>query len=104
MCLDHSYETASGLTPGRDEPEQSERWRREAGEYVGEHLGRLPVVVAARVGRTWSLYPLSPVDKARFASDYYRRIRARSHSTTTQTFARHSSTERCAAFARSAKS
>jgi 4-amino-4-deoxy-L-arabinose transferase-like glycosyltransferase len=70
------YETASGRTPGRDEPEQSERWRREAGEYVGDHLGRLPVVVAARVGRTWSLYPLSPVEKARFASDYYRRIRA----------------------------
>ena len=70
------YRTASGRTPGRDEPAQSKRWRREAGEYVRDHLGRVPVVVAARIGRTWSLYPLSPVEKARFASDYYKRIRA----------------------------
>jgi hypothetical protein len=38
---------------------------------VGDHLGRVPVVVAARVGRTWSLYPVAPAQKVRFASDYY---------------------------------
>jgi 4-amino-4-deoxy-L-arabinose transferase-like glycosyltransferase len=35
---------------------QSECLLREARRYVRDHLGRLPVVVAARVGRLWNLY------------------------------------------------
>jgi hypothetical protein len=38
----------------------SDAGRTHALEYAGDHLGRLPVVVAARVLRTWSLYPFSP--------------------------------------------
>jgi 4-amino-4-deoxy-L-arabinose transferase-like glycosyltransferase len=30
--------------------------RRQGLEYIGDHLGRLPVVVAARVARVWSVY------------------------------------------------
>ena len=41
---------------GRDKSEVSDLQREKAFEYIGDHLGRLPVVVAARVGRTWSLY------------------------------------------------
>jgi hypothetical protein len=41
----------------RDESILAARWRDEAVEYAGEHIGRLPVVVAARVGRSFSLYP-----------------------------------------------
>jgi hypothetical protein len=38
----------------------SDAGRTHALEYAGDHLGRLPVVLAARVLRTWSLYPFSP--------------------------------------------
>jgi 4-amino-4-deoxy-L-arabinose transferase-like glycosyltransferase len=69
-----TYGTAAGRTLVRNEAVQSSRWRRDAGRYVGDHLGRLPVVVAARVGRTWSLYPLAPAEKARFASNYYKHL------------------------------
>jgi hypothetical protein len=65
------YRTPAGRTLKRNEAVQSGRWRGDAQRYVGDHLGRLPVVVAARVGRTWSLYPLAPNEKVRFASDYY---------------------------------
>ena len=65
------YRTPAGKTLRRNEAIQSGRWRRDAQRYVGDHLGRLPVVVAARVGRTWSIYPLGPAEKVRFASDYY---------------------------------
>jgi hypothetical protein len=39
--------------------------RRHALDYAGEHLGRRPVVLAARTLRTWNLYPLSPVEQVR---------------------------------------
>jgi hypothetical protein len=65
------YRTPAGRTVRRNEAVQSGRWRAEAEHYVSDHLGRLPVVVAARVGRTWSIYPLAPAEKVRFASDYY---------------------------------
>jgi 4-amino-4-deoxy-L-arabinose transferase-like glycosyltransferase len=35
---------------------EATRQRDVALEYAGEHLGRLPVVVAARIGRTWGAY------------------------------------------------
>jgi hypothetical protein len=63
--------TRAGRKLDRNEAIQSGRWRADAARYVRHHLGRLPVVVAARVGRTWSLYPFSPAAKARFASNYY---------------------------------
>jgi hypothetical protein len=65
------YRTPAGRTVRRNEAVQSARWRGDAEDYVGDHLGRVPVVIAARVGRTWSIYPLAPAAKVRFASDYY---------------------------------
>jgi Dolichyl-phosphate-mannose-protein mannosyltransferase len=41
---------------GIDEAEQAEVWRDQGLDYASGHLGELPKVVAARVGRTWSLY------------------------------------------------
>jgi len=40
----------------RNEAVQSERWRREATEYARDHAGRIPLVVAVRELRTWSLW------------------------------------------------
>ncbi|WP_421121946.1 ArnT family glycosyltransferase [Aquihabitans daechungensis] len=39
-----------------DESELGRQYRIRAGEYISEHKGRWPVVVAARVGRTLSIY------------------------------------------------
>lgn len=39
-----------------DNSVDSARRRDRAFEYIGDHLGRLPTVVAARVGRAWHLY------------------------------------------------
>jgi hypothetical protein len=39
-----------------DEGRQDAEWRRAAFDYMGDHAGRLPLVVAARLGRTWGLY------------------------------------------------
>ena len=36
---------------------QDAELRKDAFEYTRAHLGRLPVVLAARQGRTWSLFP-----------------------------------------------
>jgi hypothetical protein len=37
-------------------------------DYAKGHLGRLPVVLAARFGRTWSLYDTFPVPEGRSAT------------------------------------
>lgn len=42
--------------PEGDESVVDEAHRELATEYMSEHAGRLPVVVAARVGRMWGLY------------------------------------------------
>ncbi len=47
---------ASGVVP--DPSVRSQRRRDEAFDYIGDHLGRLPVVVAARLGRTADVYGL----------------------------------------------
>src|SRR5215211_3707841 len=48
-----------------DEGKQAATWRREGIDYIGDHTGRLPVVVAVRVLRTWDLYqPRRQVDFA----------------------------------------
>jgi hypothetical protein len=65
------YRTPSARHPSRNEAVQSDRWLGDARRYTGHHLGRLPLVLAARVGRTWSLYPLTPALKAKFAAYWY---------------------------------
>jgi 4-amino-4-deoxy-L-arabinose transferase-like glycosyltransferase len=42
--------------PGQDRAVTDARFRDEAIDYIGDHAGRYPVVLAARFGRTWSLY------------------------------------------------
>jgi dolichyl-phosphate-mannose-protein mannosyltransferase len=69
------YSTPTGRADIRNEAVQSERWRREGIDYALDHAGRLPVVIAARLGRTWSVYPFAPADKAQFASDNYDHMR-----------------------------
>ncbi|GIU87517.1 MAG: hypothetical protein KatS3mg009_2032 [Acidimicrobiia bacterium] len=61
-----SYEVEAGCIdeppPPGDQSEVSRAYRERALRYVREHLGRAPAVVAARVGRTWSLFrPLDMV-------------------------------------------
>jgi 4-amino-4-deoxy-L-arabinose transferase-like glycosyltransferase len=47
------------------EPSVAAEQKRNLGrEYMRDHLGRLPIVVAARVGRMWSVY--GPFQMARF--------------------------------------
>ncbi|MEX1007235.1 MAG: glycosyltransferase family 39 protein [Acidimicrobiia bacterium] len=42
--------------PSYDESESDAVARKDAMKYIKAHLGRLPVVAAARVGRLWDLY------------------------------------------------
>jgi hypothetical protein len=44
------------IPPGLDESERDQLVRRAALDYIGDNLDRLPVVVAARVGRLWDVY------------------------------------------------
>jgi hypothetical protein len=46
-----------GYRVPKDESVLSARWRDEAFDYASDHRGRLPVVLAARVARSFSLYP-----------------------------------------------
>jgi Dolichyl-phosphate-mannose-protein mannosyltransferase len=48
----------AGYRVPRDESVLSERWRDEAFDYASDNAGRVPVVMAARVARTFALYPL----------------------------------------------
>jgi 4-amino-4-deoxy-L-arabinose transferase-like glycosyltransferase len=50
-----SLACASNPPPG-DQSQVSSALRRRGLDYMKAHTSRLPVVVAARVGRTWSLY------------------------------------------------
>jgi hypothetical protein len=55
----------------RDESVLAARWRQEALDYASDHRSRVPVVVAARVARSFSLYP-SPsrqVSELKFIED-----------------------------------
>jgi Dolichyl-phosphate-mannose-protein mannosyltransferase len=42
--------------PDANEAVVAERWRNDGLRYAREHAGEVPKVVAARVGRTWSIY------------------------------------------------
>lgn len=52
LCLDEPHHTRH---PG-DASQRDVSWREQATAYMSEHRGRLPTVVAARVGRVWHLY------------------------------------------------
>ena len=48
--------------PPGDQSDVAKVYRKRAFDYMRTHAGRVPVVVLARVGRTWSLYrPLDMV-------------------------------------------
>jgi 4-amino-4-deoxy-L-arabinose transferase-like glycosyltransferase len=53
-----------GRVPAGDESQQSHVYRDRAFDYIRDHLGRLPVVTVARVGRLWSVW--NPVDTVRY--------------------------------------
>ncbi|HYP48321.1 MAG TPA: glycosyltransferase family 39 protein [Thermoleophilaceae bacterium] len=42
--------------PGKNEAEHHSEALRDGVRYAGDHAGRLPVVLAARLGRVWSVY------------------------------------------------
>jgi 4-amino-4-deoxy-L-arabinose transferase-like glycosyltransferase len=44
------------VLPGENEAETSSRQRRQGADYAFDHAGRVPVVVAVRILRTWDLY------------------------------------------------
>jgi hypothetical protein len=60
---DWDFRCLSGYRVPRDESILAARWRDEAFDYAGDNIGRVPVVMAARVGRSFSLYP-SPARQA----------------------------------------
>jgi hypothetical protein len=68
---DWDFRCLFGYRVPRDESILAARWREEALDFAGDNLGRVPVVVAARIGRSFSLYP-SParqVDELEFLED-----------------------------------
>jgi 4-amino-4-deoxy-L-arabinose transferase-like glycosyltransferase len=56
-CIDNPH-------PPGDQSEVARVYRDRAFDYAGDHLRRVPIVVAARVARTWSLY--RPLDMVSF--------------------------------------
>lgn len=48
-CIDHPH-------PPGDQSVVAKVYRKRAFDYMGDHASRVPVVVAARIGRTWSLF------------------------------------------------
>ena len=55
--------TGSLAQPG-DQSQTSTHFRHRAFDYIGHHRSRVPIVVLARLGRTWSLY--RPLDMVAF--------------------------------------
>jgi hypothetical protein len=53
--------------PG-DESEQDVRVRNQAIQYIRDHAGHMPLVVAAREGRTWGFF--RPFQQATFERDF----------------------------------
>lgn len=71
-CQNVFYGSGTGLTdlrclpdpfPEGDQSVQSEIYREQAFDYIGDHAGRFPIVLLARAGRTWSLF--RPADMLR---------------------------------------
>jgi 4-amino-4-deoxy-L-arabinose transferase-like glycosyltransferase len=42
--------------PPGDQSDIAKVYRKRAFDYIGDHKSRLPIVVAARIGRTWGVY------------------------------------------------
>lgn len=53
-----------GAPPGADQSVVSAEYRADALDYISENLGRYPAVLAARAGRTWSVF--RPFDMLEF--------------------------------------
>ncbi len=70
------YKTPSGRKVDPNEAVQSDRWRREGLDYVGDHLGRLPAVLGVRLLRTFDAYPVLPGAHARFVNENYNHIQS----------------------------
>jgi hypothetical protein len=68
------YRTPAGRHPSRNEAVQSDRWRNEGIDYATNHLSRLPVVLGARVLRTWDAFPFSPAEHAARGFEYYHHL------------------------------
>jgi 4-amino-4-deoxy-L-arabinose transferase-like glycosyltransferase len=59
-----------------NEAVQDDEWLDRGRDYAGDHAGRLPAVVGARVLRLWSVYPWSPARKADYAEGFQSRLRS----------------------------
>jgi hypothetical protein len=70
------YDTPAGRTLDPNEAVQSRRWRDEGLEYAGDHLTRLPAVIAVRELRMLSLYPFDPSERVSFTAFLYKHVRA----------------------------
>jgi hypothetical protein len=63
--------------PGRfNEADDSVRLRDKGVRYARDHAGRVPLVAAVRVLRTWSVYPFDPDAKVRYTALAERRRRS----------------------------
>ncbi len=68
-------------SPKLDESQRDLVPRHTAAEYIKDHLSRIPIVVAARVGRLWGLF--KPGQTTAFGIDaVWRRSRSRTRSWT----------------------
>ena len=56
---------AEDVPAGGDQSRASAAYRSAAVDYIGDHLDRVPAVVAARVGRVWSVF--QPVQMADYS-------------------------------------
>jgi 4-amino-4-deoxy-L-arabinose transferase-like glycosyltransferase len=65
----------AGRRTDPNEAVQSERLRKQGVDYALDHVARLPVVLAARIGRTWELYPFDPRERFDLAHDQFQHIR-----------------------------
>jgi hypothetical protein len=70
-----TFRTPAGRSIVLNEAEQSARWRKEGIDYAKDHIGRVPVVVAARILRTWGFYPFDPRTRASYVAFLQERIR-----------------------------
>ena len=62
--FDPSFNCLDDPAPPGDQSEVAKVYRERAFDYVEDHKGRATIVVAARVGRTWSLF--RPADMIEF--------------------------------------
>jgi 4-amino-4-deoxy-L-arabinose transferase-like glycosyltransferase len=75
-CDHDPRSTRAGRSGILNEADKSDVWRRDGLRYAADHVTRVPLVMAARIGRTWALYPLSPRAKANFGAYLFRHIYA----------------------------